>query len=71
MYVCNTIKNALSITGTTDPTQEQLEAAVAATGYTGFVSLEYHLNNPPSPGPEPEPEPDPDPEAIKKSKPRR
>ena len=61
MYVCNVTKNALGLTGVTDPTQEQLDAAVTATGYTGFVSLEYHVDKA-GETPEPEPEPDPDPD---------
>ena len=74
MYVCNSIKSALLITGNTDPTFDELDAAVTATGYSGFVSLEYHLmkqGGSSEPEPDPDPDPDPDPEAIKKSKPRR
>lgn len=57
VYVCNVTKNALGLTGVTNPTQEQLDAAVTATGYTGFVSLEYHVVKA---GETPEPEPEPD-----------
>jgi len=73
IYVDNYVKTALQIEGNTDPTYEELDAAVTATGYSGYVSLEYHIikNGGPDPKPDPEPEPDPDPEAIKKSKPRR
>ena len=63
MYVCNVTKNALGLTGVTDPTQDELEVAVAATGYTGYVSLEYHVEKAgEKPEPEPDPDPDPDPD---------
>ena len=57
MYVDNYIKTALGIEGNTDPTQAEREAAVAATGYTGYVSMEFDAQKA-SPEPEPEPEPE-------------
>ena len=47
MYVDNYIKIALGIEGNTDPTQAELEAAVSATGYKGYVSMEYELQKTP------------------------
>ena len=52
MYVDNVTKNALGLTGVTNPTQAELEAAVAATGYTGYVSMEYEAQKTPEPEPE-------------------
>ena len=50
MYVDNVAKLALGLEGNTDPTQAELEAAVTATGYTGYVSMEYDLQKtPPAP----------------------
>ena len=54
MYVDNYIKTALGIEGNTDPTQAELEAAVSATGYAGYVSMEYELQKTPEPEQEPE-----------------
>ena len=56
MYLDNHVKLALHLEGYPDPTQAEIEAAVAATGYTGYVSLEYDLQKTPAPEPEPEPE---------------
>jgi len=53
MYLTNHVKTALHLEGYPDPTQAEIEAAVTATGYTGYVSLEYHLENPPAPVPDP------------------
>ena len=47
MYVDNVTKLALGLEGNTDPTQAELEAAVTATGYTGYVSMEYDLQKTP------------------------
>ena len=47
MYIDNVTKNALGLTGVTNPTQAELEAAVTATGYTGYVSMEYELQKTP------------------------
>ena len=41
MYVDNVTKLALGLEGNTDPTQAELEAAVAATGYTGYVAADF------------------------------
>ena len=72
MYVDNYVKTALLIEGNTDPTFEELDAAVTATGYSGYVSFEYHMmKTGGSGGEEIEPEPEPEPEELKKSKPRR
>ena len=76
MYVDNYVKTALRIEGNTDPTFDELDAAVTATGYSGYVSLEYHImktsgSGEPDPDEKPDPEPEPEPEALKKSKPRR
>lgn len=65
MYVCNVTKNALGLTGTTNPTQKELEAAVTATGYKGFISMEYEIQakgETPAPDPDPDPIPDPEPD---------
>ena len=62
VYVCNAQKLALGLEGVPNPTYEEIDAAVTATGYTGFVSLEYHVDKA---GEAPEPEPEPDPEAGK------
>ena len=70
VYVCNSVKTQLGIEGSTDPTYEELDAAVTATGYSGYVSLEYHIIKTEGSA-QPEPEPEPEPEALKKSKPRR
>lgn len=56
MYVDNVTKNALGLTGVTNPTQAELEAAVTATGYTGYVSMEFDAQKASEPEPEPEPE---------------
>ena len=54
MFVPHYTKNALGLTGVTDPTQQQLEDAVATTGYSGYVSLEFEAQKtPPAPLPEP------------------
>ena len=73
VYVCNAQKLALGLEGVPNPTYEQVDAAVTATGYTGFVALEYHVVKAgETPEPEPEPEPDPEPEAGEtKSKARK
>ena len=42
VYVCNAQKLALGLEGVPNPTYEEIDAAVTATSYTGFVSLEYH-----------------------------
>lgn len=53
VYVCNAQKLALGLEGTPNPTYEEIDAAVTATKYTGFVSLEYHVDKAGgSPGPE-------------------
>ena len=52
MYVVNHAKIALGLEGNTDPTQAELEAAVTATGYTGYVSMEYDLQKTPEPEPD-------------------
>ena len=70
MYVDNYVKTALQIEGNTDPTFDELDAAVTATGYSGYVSLEYHIIKTGGSA-KPEPEPEPEPEALKKSKARR
>ena len=44
MYLGNVERLALGLEGTPNPTYEQVDAAVTATGYTGFVSLEYHID---------------------------
>ena len=41
MYLDNHVKLALHLEGYPDPTQAEIEAAVTATGYTGYVSMEY------------------------------
>ena len=43
MYLANHVKLALGLEGYPDPTQAEIEAAVTATGYTGYVSMEYDL----------------------------
>ena len=54
VYVCNAQKLALGLEGVTDPTYQQVDEAVAATDYKGFVSLDYHVEKAGggSPGPE-------------------
>ena len=47
MYLNNHVKIALGLEGNPDPTQAEIEAAVAATGYTGYVSMEYDLQKTP------------------------
>ena len=54
MYLDNYVKLALGLEGNPDPTQAEIEAAVTATGYTGYVSMEYDLQKTPDPEPEPE-----------------
>ena len=56
MYLDNYVKLALGLEGYPDPTQAEIEAAVTATGYTGYISMEYDLQVTPEPEPEPEPE---------------
>ena len=41
MYLVNHVRLALGLEGTPDPTQTQVQAAVAATGYTGYVAEDY------------------------------
>ena len=57
VYVCNAQKLALGLEGVPNPTYEQVDAAVTATGYTGFVALEYHVEKA---GEAPKPDPDAD-----------
>ena len=57
VYVCNAQKLALGLEGVPNPTYEQVDEAVTATDYKGFVSIEYHVEKA---GETPEPEPDPD-----------
>ena len=64
VYVCNAQKLALGLEGVTNPTYEQVDAAVTATGYTGYVSLEYELESGSNGGETPD-EIEPDPEAGK------
>lgn len=55
MFVPRYTKDALGLTGVTNPTQEQLEEAVARTGFTGYVSMEFEAQRMrPAPLPEPE-----------------
>ena len=60
VYVCNAQKLALGLEGVPNPTFDEVDAAVSATGYTGFVALEYHVEKAGLDTPEPEPEPDPE-----------
>ena len=41
MYLCNHTALALGLEGTPDPSQAVVAAAVAATGYKGYVSPDY------------------------------
>jgi hypothetical protein len=41
MYLTNVERLALGLEGTPDPTQAQVQAAVTATGYKGYVSFDY------------------------------
>lgn len=41
MYLANHVRLALGLEGTPDPTNAQVQAAVAATGYTGYVAEDY------------------------------
>lgn len=41
MYLCNHTRLALGLEGTPDPSQAVVAAAVAATGYKGYVAPDY------------------------------
>ena len=41
MYLTNDVRLALGLEGTPDPSQAVVAAAVAKTGYKGYVSPEY------------------------------
>ena len=41
MYLANHVRLALGLEGTPDPSLAVVQAAVTATGYTGYVSMEY------------------------------
>ena len=47
MYLTNVERLALGLEGTPDPTLAQVQAAVTATGYKGYVSFDYV--SPPAP----------------------
>jgi hypothetical protein len=38
MYLCNHVRLALHLEGTPDPSLTVVQAAVTATGYTGYVA---------------------------------
>ena len=65
VYVCNAQKLALGLEGVPNPTYEQVDAAVTARDYKGFVSLEYHVEKAGGGGGETPDEIEPDPEAGK------
>ena len=41
MYLTNHVRLALGLEGTPDPTLTEVQAAVASTGYTGYVAEDY------------------------------
>jgi hypothetical protein len=41
MYLTNVARLALHLEGTPDPSLAVVQAAVTATGYKGYVSMEY------------------------------
>lgn len=50
MYLVNHVRLALGLEGTPDPTNAEVQAAVAATGYTGYVAEDYVAPPPPAKG---------------------
>lgn len=53
MYLDNVVALALGLEGTSDPSQEVVAAAVAATGYTGYVAPDFVRAECPMPEPKP------------------
>ena len=41
MYLCNHVRLAIGLEGTPDPSNAVVQAAVTASGYTGYVSEDY------------------------------
>jgi hypothetical protein len=41
MYLCNHVRLAIGLEGTPDPSNTVVQAAVTASGYTGYVSEDF------------------------------
>jgi hypothetical protein len=50
MYLTNTARLALHLEGYPDAPLSVVQAAVTATGYTGYVAPDYKAPAPPAPG---------------------
>ena len=53
MYLDNVVALALGLEGTSDPSHEVVAAAVAATGYAGYVAPDFVRAECPLPEPKP------------------